>query len=110
MDTQHKPTRLIGPEDIAVGQYVTISHETLQLLRCDTSVSMQPVLETISVQMRYGGAGWPMKVQAVSQPYVLVTDPRGRSFSLDLRRFRLARLPKKFGKAAFDRIKFNPTT
>ncbi|QNN21693.1 hypothetical protein HED60_05230 [Planctomycetales bacterium ZRK34] len=109
MDTQFKPTRLIGPEDIKVGQYVTVAHETVELLRYDNSVPTQPVLETMSVQVRHCGAGWPMKVAAVSQPYVLVTDPRGRSFSVDLRRYRLARLPRKFGKAAFARIKSNPT-
>ncbi|MBI1367536.1 MAG: hypothetical protein GC162_02665 [Planctomycetes bacterium] len=109
MDTQHKPTRLIGPEDVKVGHYVTIAHESVECFKLNCSVPGQDTIDVLHVEMRYCGAGWPMKVLAVSQPYVLVTDPRGRSFNLDLRRYRLARLPKRFGATAFEKIAASPT-
>lgn len=94
------PSRLIGPEDLAVGQYVTIAEETDEyVVRSDADVS--PTLFVQSVTTMAGYAGWPSRIKAVSLPYVFVKRASGSLAVFDLRRHRLALLAPEFGKAVF---------
>lgn len=99
-----KPSRLIGPEDIRVGQYVTCAHQTYELVPspCDVPTGDRHV-EPHYVTVTAPDAGEALRVEAVCLPYVLVRTMHGRIDAVDLRQVRLARLSKAYGRAAFSR-------
>ena len=95
------PSRLIGPEDVAPGLYVTVSRETREAVWIDDCPSTgEPTLrrETYDVWPWYSEV---LKVHAVSLPFVIATTAGGEVETVDLRRQRLARVAKKVGKIAF---------
>ena len=97
-----KPSRLIGPEDVKPGQFVTIAEVTEQYV-CfpDAGPDTTPRVESVTLQP--AGAGCPFRVEQVSLPFVLVVAPDGQRYAADLRRHRLARLSRRYGRAAFAR-------
>lgn len=99
-----KPSRVIGPEDVRRGQYVTLTHATYELLvdRCGMGSGQE--LKTGKVTIIPYEAGHPLKVVSVCLPFVLVVDMNKRHRTLDLRRQQIARLSKAFGKRAFKAI------
>ena len=98
-----EPSRLIGPEDIELGDYVTVSHETFEYVPSACKRDIKPSRVTLMVD----NAGRPLKVVSVCQPFVLVEDPNGKHYPLDLRRHRLARLSMTYGNTAFHRMQRN---
>jgi hypothetical protein len=103
--TLHEPSRFIGPEDVCVGDFVTVTDYTHQVAPCESEYTSDRELEPIRVQMMSPMAGWPMKVVAVSLPYVAIIDADGDHFSLDFRRQRLARVARSYGKAFFKSVR-----
>jgi len=106
-----KPSRLIGPEDVRAGQYVTCAHRTFELFvhPCDVLTAerhLQPYYATVTAY----DAGRALRVEAVCLPFVLVRDTHGRVEGLDLRQVRLARLSKAYGRAAFAAVARRPAT
>lgn len=99
-----KPSRLIGPEDVRPGIFVTVSHETFQFIPNENGGLDGGHIEPAHVTVIPCDAGQPLLVKNVCLPFVLVTDPKGSCYSLDLRRARLARLSTGFGKEAFTRM------
>lgn len=95
-------SRLIGPEDVAAGDFVTVSHETLEVVPwgeiggCDGGG-----VKAVRVEVLSERAGRALKVVAVCRPWVLVEEAWGECCALDLRSVRLARLSGAYGKAAF---------
>lgn len=95
-----EPSRLIGPEDIEPGDYVTVSHETFEYLPSGCERDAEPMRVTLIAD----NAGRPLKVVSICQPFVLVKDPNGKHYPLDLRAHRLARLSASYGKKTFKRM------
>ncbi|MEL7238399.1 MAG: hypothetical protein AAGK78_06015, partial [Planctomycetota bacterium] len=97
-----EPSRLIGPEDVAAGQYVTVvetDHQATWIGDAPSGGGEQVWQEHYTA--RSCAAGWPYKVVTVSLPYVFAKDTDGEPVVMDLRRHRLARLSDAYGKAAF---------
>lgn len=100
-------SRTIAPEDIRAGMYVAVSLVEI---------------EAVSPRMFMGGCGpgempdpklmrWtqrpcepsrPLRVEAVSLPYVHATDPVEGPRTLDVRQHRLVRLTKNYATKAFE--------
>ncbi len=97
-----KPARLIGPEDVRPGLYVTVAETTWQVLCVPEEAGIgAPEPRIARVSGWDADAGRPLRVVSVSLPYVLVIDRDGDYEAVDLRRSRLARLGKAYGNAAF---------
>jgi hypothetical protein len=107
MDTQLKPSRVIGPEDVRCGDYVTVTHVMYEYIQdiCASTPSQEIPVSRFTLMS--DDAGQAHKVVAVCLPFVLVEDPNGKSGSLDLRRHRIAKLTEKYGRKAFKTKKAN---
>ena len=104
MDTRFEPSRLIGPEDISRGDYVTVSHEIQEYVPWFSDDFWRGNVDAKRVSTVAERSGRPLRVVGVCQPFVLVQDVRGRHGTVDLRRQRLARLSQAFGEEAFRRM------
>ncbi len=93
----------LAPEDVRVGDYVTPLHEIREwpafFWFCDSSYDQHQ--EMLRVQLVPENVGSPLKVQSVCLPFVLVKPAKGKPFTLDVRRSRLARLSKSFAHLAW---------
>ncbi len=100
-----KASRLIGPEDVRPGQYVTVSEKTWQILCMPEAcggIAEEPWVAHVSGWP--DGAGWPLRVVRVCLPYVLAVNAAGEHVTVDLRCHRLSRLSKAYGKAVFEAV------
>jgi hypothetical protein len=95
-----KASRLIGPEDVRAGQFVTISEWTWQVLCEDCTGEDQPRIAHVSGWPE--GSGWPLRVEKVCLPFVFAQTVTGTHVTVDLRRARLSRLSKSYGRAVFE--------
>jgi len=104
MNTEHSVSCALAPEDIAVGDYVSLLQVTSEYLPCfmieDVAYHR---IEPVRVAWLPCDAA-PMKVINVCLPFVLVRLAGGTHHTLDLRRCRLARVSPGFGKQAFKRL------
>lgn len=116
----------IAPEDIREGDYLAVLSEIDEFLPIgvlfECSAFNQPrSLQPVRVQWLPCGESVPLKVEAVCLPFVLVKAPAPVIFSifggsgagapstvlrtLDVRRYRLARLSEAYGKRAYKMLK-----
>lgn len=105
MDTQTKPSRLIGPEDVKRGDYVTVTHTMYEFYHDICPSLPDDDIKIMRATVMSDEAGQAKKVIAVCLPFVLVENSLGRQESLDLRRHRIARLSKSYGREAFKKKK-----
>jgi hypothetical protein len=104
IDKLSKASRLIGPEDVRAGQYVTIAEKTWQILcipddAC-AAATAEPRIGHVSGWP--DEAGWPLRVVKVCLPYVFAETAAGGHVAVDLRCHRLSRLSKSYGRAVFE--------
>lgn len=95
----------VAPEDLRCGEYVSITQVVMEHLPCELerpSWENQGPVKTLWLPFC---APRPMKVVDISLPFVFVQMATGKHEVVDVRRFRLARLPEPFGKKAFKRLK-----
>ena len=91
--------RSIAPEDISAGCYVAVLEEREQIVPflcspADWELAKGPMyLQTIP-----RSSGEPMRVEMVCLPFVFVKRACGRHRTLDLRRYRIARLPEAYAE------------
>lgn len=104
MDTQVEIARHVAPEDIAVGDYVTVAHVTYEFVGDCSSVPEQTVTPK-RVTFMSPCAGRPLRVMSICLPYLFVREPEGGHDMLDLRRHRIMKLSKTYGKKVFKRLK-----
>lgn len=97
----------VAPEDIRIGDYLAILHyvseETPMLLGAE-STFVEPKVARMTLM------SWdtdPKRVIALCLPFVLVEEPDASRTTLDARRFRLARVSRRFGKSAFEKCDKN---
>ena len=103
IDKLSKASRLIGPEDVRAGQYVTLAEKTWQILCIPddcSAVAAEPRIAHVSGLPEE--AGWPLRVLKVCLPYVFVENASGGHGMVDLRCHRLSRLSKSYGRAVFE--------
>lgn len=101
-----KPSRLIGPEDLRPGVYVTPAHETVEVLWCESP--LPPGKEEVKpsrVTILPYEAGEAYKVLAVCHPFVLTKTRFREKRCFDLRQVRLARVSRAYGEAAHGKRK-----
>jgi hypothetical protein len=99
--------KMLAPEEVQAGQYVTVLHEVAEFPSfywfCD-NVFLDP--EEV-IRMRYlpVDGGLPLKVRSVCLPFVLVKLPTGEERPLDLRKCRVARLTQRYATRAWKACK-----
>ncbi len=106
MSTTKTPTTVpttsqaVAPDDLRVGDYVTVAHRTYQLVPLDT-FTPGDVLRPQTIRMIPDESGLCYRVAAVCLPFILTRSAVGGHPTLDVRQVTLRRLDKRFGKAAF---------
>lgn len=97
----------LAPEDVRAGDYVAVLHVIHEwpafFWTCDTTLGQQE--ELLRVKMLPEKSGVPLKVKAICLPFVLVKHPKGKQLTLDVRRYRLARLGPVFARAAWKSLR-----
>ncbi|MEM9882590.1 MAG: hypothetical protein AAF800_06715 [Planctomycetota bacterium] len=99
-----RAARPVVPEDLRVGDGVTLMQATGQTLACDDPPAGQ-AQRVLRYRYIPAEAGQRRRVAAVCLPFVLVRRPDGRHETLDLRRHHLARLGRRYTDAAFAALK-----
>lgn len=102
-----RTVRPVAPEELAPGMFVCVMSATSQGwpdTDCAPGGSTLRVLRLVFIPE---GAGVPLLVESVCLPFVLVRGFDGRSQMLDIRLVRLARVPKRHAKAAFEAFERN---
>lgn len=102
--------RVIAPEDIRPEMYLAVLHvvgEHLPFFNA-SDVALR-TLSPLRLHWLPWGNNTPMKVVDVCLPFVLVKQPDGKHRTLDVRRYRFARLSDRFGRRAFKRSKSGRT-
>ncbi|MEO1237658.1 MAG: hypothetical protein AAFX76_12800 [Planctomycetota bacterium] len=99
--------RPVAPEDLRVGDGVTVSQATTQLLATDDPPPGDDRHRILTARYIPGDAGQPLRVEAVCLPFVLVSGPDKACRTLDLRRHHLARLDDAYTRRAFRRLGSN---
>lgn len=102
MSTNLTLSRTLAPEDIAIGTYVAVLTETVELpafLFCDIpATDPSRGAEVVRIDRKPESAGLPLRVMTVCLPFVLVEDDRGRVKTLDLRSCRLTLLDERYAQ------------
>jgi hypothetical protein len=92
--------KALAPEEIRRGDFVTLLYVINEWPTWYWDDDLQSRQEPVQVRMTPQDEPRPLKVLAVCLPFVLVKPPRGREQTLDVRTCRLARLDRRFAKAA----------
>ena len=100
---QRTPTsqQLKNPDDLAVGDRVAVLRARYELVPFNDDAALTGgELEPERITLIPGNAGVPLKVVGVSLPFVMVRDPEGGRYPLDVRRHALVRVAGSFAKSA----------
>jgi len=95
--------KFLAPEDVRAGDYVAllhVVHEIPSFWWCSGMGTIRPD-EPVRVPFMPKNAGVPFRVRSVCLPFILVKGPSGEMRSLDVRRYRLARLDRGHALAAW---------
>lgn len=91
--------RSIAPEDLSAGCYVAVLEEREQVIPFLCSpTEWELVKGPMYLQVIPRGAGEPMRVEMVCLPFVFVKRACGRHRTLDLRRYRIARVAEAYAE------------
>jgi hypothetical protein len=122
---QSSVVRPIAPEDIREGDYLAVLHVVHEqaplVVPAEGWSNASRSMEPMRVTMLPCGDNVPLKVEAVCLPFVLVKaplSPAARAFgfadmsapttllrTLDVRRYRFARLPEEYGRRVYRMLK-----
>ena len=93
----------LAPEEIRTGDYVSLLHTVCDfpaIVWCnDTSLVEQEKLIRLPL-LPWENVGLPLQVLSVCLPFVLVKQPCGKQYSIDIRQHQLAKLSKSYVKTA----------
>ncbi len=98
--------RETAPEDIRSGHFIAALYFNFEVLSdsaVEESAWRQP--RPVPVQCLPPATGHPLRVIDVCLPFVLARDVDGDLRTIDTRRWRLARVTKRFGRAVFEGVK-----
>ena len=94
--TDSKTAKVLAPEDVRAGDYVALLHEVHEILSfwwCGGIGTIRPD-DPVRIPFIPKNGGVPFRVRSVCLPFILVKAPSGKVRSLDVRRYRLARLDR----------------
>ncbi|HEX5105717.1 MAG TPA: hypothetical protein VFV87_17980 [Pirellulaceae bacterium] len=97
-------SRALAAEDLRCGDYVAILHEVVEwpsFFWCAADPHLLPPDQPVRLATRSSEAGTPLKVKAISLPFVLVKKPCGEHLALDVRQHRLVRLSADYAREAW---------
>lgn len=100
--------KVIAPEDLCEGDLIAVLNvvdEFVPMLLTREAWQESKSVEPLRVMYLPCGDPAPMKVEAVCLPFVLVKQADGAVRTLDVRRYRLARLPIEYGKRVWKLLK-----
>jgi hypothetical protein len=97
--------RAVAPEDLQAGDYIYVLGELLEMMPCIFDREHWRHPETLKLMVLPYSDKEPMKVIDVCLPVLLVKDKSGKCETLDTRLFRFARLPDRFGRKVFKRLR-----
>ena len=107
-DAELKCSRLVHPEDLVVGDRVTISSVTYELatfLWCCADSFQFPPDELVKLTFKANEGHYPMTVKSICLPYVLCKRIDKKHAVYDLRQLQLTRLDRDFADAVRDAYK-----
>ena len=93
----------LAPEEVRTGDFLALLHITYEMpsfLWC-SDAALVPQDQPVRMQFLPEDGGLPLKVRAVCLPFVLVKNAAGEHRTLDLRRYRVARLHPTYAKIAW---------
>ncbi len=96
--------KTLAPEEICPGDYVVLMEKMYELpsFLWNTDSAMTSREELVRLRcLPPEDEGIPLKVKSVCLPYVLVAHPRQLRKLIDIRRTKLARLNRSFGKQSW---------
>ena len=105
MECVYPSARAVAPEDLKRGVYVALLSMVVEespLIMAGDWAASRPELARFAY---LPSTAAPMRVSAVSLPYVLVEMADGEHWTLDVRRYRLAMLPARYGRLAFGKLR-----
>jgi hypothetical protein len=96
-------SRPLAAEDLKCGDFVGILSETVEwpsfFWSCDGH--LLPPDHPVRLTCKSSAGGTPLKVKAISLPFVFVKQPGGQHQTLDVRRHKLVRLSPKYARQAW---------
>jgi len=105
--TELTTAKVLAPEDVRAGDYVALLHEVHEILSfwwCGGIGTIRPD-DPVRIPFIPKNGGVPFRVRSVCLPFILVKAPSGQLRSLDVRRYRLARLDRTHALAAWKACK-----
>jgi hypothetical protein len=105
LDLQSELARAVAPEDLRKGDYICVLREIYELLACIDAVETWHAPKIVRVAMTPCRTSAPRKIVRISLPLVLAREPSGDLTTLDVRRFELARLPDRSGRAMYKQLR-----
>ncbi len=104
MDNELEMAQSVAPEDLQPGDYINalhviVEHYPLPWERDSLAHGPGPV-RTLSLP----DGTLPARVVEVCLPFVLIKTPQGKHRTVDVRRYRLARVSERFGRSVFEQI------
>src|SRR5262245_30727165 len=99
--------RAVAPEELRAGDYIYVLGELLEVLTCLLDREAWKTPETVKLMVLPHSGKEVMKVVEVCLPVLLVKDKSGKCETIDARLFRFARLPDRFGRKVFKRLRKN---
>lgn len=105
IESENSLARALPPEDVRTGQYVSVLHVVDEYLPLFCDVSTMRGLRPLQMLLLPSCGGTPLKVVEVCLPFVLFERPDGKHRTLDVRRYRLERVSKRYGEETFKRVK-----
>ncbi len=107
-DSDLRCSRLVHPEDLVVGDRVTISSVTYELATyfwCGVDSFQFPPDELIRLTLKATDGHFPMTVKSICLPYVLCQRIDKQHAVYDLRQIQLTRVDRDFADAVCDACK-----
>lgn len=97
----------IAPEDVRAGMYIALLHqvEKKSCFWCDCDDDQWWRDRSKRTELSLPWDVEAQFVKAVCLPFVLAETIKGEIETIDTRRYRLARLPKEYGRAAFAKLR-----
>lgn len=97
--------RAVAAEDLRAGDFIYVLGELLEMVPCMLDSERWQHPETVKLMVLPYSGKEPMKVVEVCLPVLLVKDKSGQCETLDARLFHFARLPDRFGRKVFKRLR-----